>query len=356
MKKFSEYLISEAKSKNPSVPSEDVYFWLPIIDENDGYGIVDKSDFSSGNTNLSKGEMNKLKQLDRDIEYITSITIADKDEDGNTKDRSGIEWFYVKLFDSEIKKLKLKGRGEEKESNMSDHISQAQRPKTKYNDWLNQNNYGTLRRGQPAFEYISNLLDKTTKELLSHIKKINPADMWKKAQALTSNNKNLFVHVSSNEYSVGDTIKAYRTDADIEDLYSGGSRLDQLTVTNMEAAFEDGRPSNKPSRKNCVYAFRDINDAKSWQQKFNARYIYVLQPSSGYSIHDMGAIDRYEDVSMSDFFEIDADDEEAIKAKEDELEQIVKDYWAGKQVHPYDPKYEVLIKNSAKVVFKAKVL
>ena len=344
------------KSTVSSSKNQNRTFYLCVFDLS-GSGI-ELDVFKTGKEfDTSYSDLKKLQTLKRPLEYY--IRIVGFVSDGN-KVEAGLSCLYIKITELEYKRLKIKSKEYRLEKSVQDVISYSQKSPSHEQEWNTEPNHGVIPPGKDIKTHFTTLYGKITKTYKAYMSKFDPAKNWKELAACSST-KNIFFHCSSKKYEAGDLIKGYWDKEHVKDVYSGAMGGAELHMEFLEESFEKLRPSDKSPRKGCIYAFEKLEDAKDWQKKFHNKYVYAVEPTGKFSIHDMNAIDRFDDIvgiwneqaDYSDSGDLDQDEE---KQRDAELDEVVKLYWAGKPCGTFGKKAinEVLISGAAKVFFVAR--
>lgn len=143
--------------------------------------------------------------------------------------------------------------------------------------------------------------------------------------SIQKENKNSLFHATFKKFDVGGVIKPYWDKKEV----ASRAGLYSYLVEALEDSFEDRRPSNKPSRQGCVFCFESSDDVVNWVRG-SKRSVYLVKPLGKTHRADMSCINAYEN-ALAEFKETDEPTEYENDMIDKELDEIIDEYWKGKQ-------------------------
>lgn len=169
--------------------------------------------------------------------------------------------------------------------------------------------------------------------LAKQLKVLHDNKETKKQRQLSQREENVFYHTSNQNLQVGDIIKPYWTEENVSGKQGAGGMIGAADLANaVEEEFEKYRPKDKPSRRNALYAWKNIEDVYKHDSK-SSRKIYKIVPLSGAKIN-IGSYNALPQVATVGQTETDYGDPEETEQmdneKDEDIKKIIFNYWHGK--------------------------
>jgi hypothetical protein len=164
--------------------------------------------------------------------------------------------------------------------------------------------------------------------------------------------QNVYFHATTKDLKVGDVVKPYWAEA-IEKRSKGVMGPD--AGLEAEKLLEKQRPSNKPSRLNCVFAFETPEEASRWGSSSDGRKIVAGIPLGKVHRADMTVLEAmaaqwHDDGVQYDYAES-AEEEKAIEEESSALiNAMISNYWNGLSIGNGHERWEILVENGLEIV------